>query len=90
MYSAFCRCGFANGSTFARFVGGLGKRADQPGMVSQPGTTAIGTVANGPRSLVDCIKTPTSPTGQCLSGSAMLSVLHTFITTKENFFWFWL
>ena len=90
MFSAFCRCSFADGSTFARFVGGLGKREDQPGMVSQPGTTAIGPVAKGPRSLVDCIKTPISPTDQGLSGATMLSVLRTFITTKENFFWFWL
>lgn len=64
------RCSFADGSTFARFVGGLGKRADQPGMVSQPGTTAIGPVANGPRSLVDCIKTPTSPTESSMSEMA--------------------
>ena len=76
--------------TFTRFVGGLGKRADQSGMVSQPGTIAIGPVANGPRSLVYCIKTPTSPTGQSLLGATMLSVVRTFITTKENFFWFWL
>ena len=90
MFSTFCRCSFVDGSAFARFVRGLGKRADQLGMVSQLGIIAIGPVANGPRSLVDCIKTPTSPTGQCLSGTAMLSVLRIFITTKENFFWFWL
>lgn len=61
------RCSFADGTTIAKFVGGLGKRADQPALLSQPGTTALGPVERGPRLLVDSVMTPTSSAESSMS-----------------------